>query len=660
MANIIPLKESSGAQFYPQTHEKAVVDSNGVTLASKLANISAPSYVVAWDGNSTPVVANIPAGVTFTYDGNTYTGTLAASSSTVNKTYLVYDNNGHFDEYITQVSGSTYSWLYLGNTSIDLSDYATKEELNQLDQKMDGLHYSKSFSVSGYGYPTYDTVKMFAGVVYTIKITTSSPAGTGPIYFKLASGSTTLLEKSIASPFAVATYTYTPESDVDAAIQFATGNSATCLVEITSAATVAQRSELIAADMLQSAKNGISQVYTINNTGTNESIDITGLPAGTYKIQLKFAGTSAPSAINVYGTSGNKTGIVSTYADKGNGVWFDFVKTDAINYLWLFKADSYTYELTFALFASGVVKDLYANVPRVQPLPPFKYLFSGTTIYISYPSEGRDLVIGLAPGGGNDLFDFRTWGTLPYDSEIKPSSISSLHSSTSDWFSPFQIGAVANIDGDDPNTYNFTGGSHQYDNGISGSTPTARMENLKIEIDGKVVSSGGGVGRFARFSWTNYVQGYNTRKSDGTGREILREDIVLTFDGAEWKARTTLIPLEDVKFRLFYGYQMTGISSGLTTSWRYVGATNRDVDETESGNDSACGMIADGATHIEMWLETSIDLGKRELCATGLTKSAFKSGNKGYFTIFNDNSIAAKDNRYDVVGRYIMRLNPAS
>ena len=142
MANIIPLKESSGAQFYPQTHEKAVVDSNGVTLASKLANISAPSYVVAWDGNSTPVVANIPAGVTFTYSGNTYTGTLAASSSTVNKTYLVYDNNGNFDEYITQVSGSTYSWVYLGNTSIDLSSYVTQEEFSQLDQEINGGTFS--------------------------------------------------------------------------------------------------------------------------------------------------------------------------------------------------------------------------------------------------------------------------------------------------------------------------------------------------------------------------------------------------------------------------------------------------------------------------------------------------------------------------------------
>ena len=139
MASIIPLKDSTGAQFYPQTHEKAVVDSNGVSLYTKLQSISAPSYVVAWDGDSTPVAANIPAGVTLTYSGQTYTGSLAASSSTLNKTYLVGDNNGNFDEYVTQVNGSTYSWQYLGNTEIDLSDYATVAQLNQLDQKVDDL-----------------------------------------------------------------------------------------------------------------------------------------------------------------------------------------------------------------------------------------------------------------------------------------------------------------------------------------------------------------------------------------------------------------------------------------------------------------------------------------------------------------------------------------
>ena len=137
MANIIPLKDNTGAQFYPQTHEKAVVDSNGVNLQTKLASITTPTYVTAWDGDSTPVVANIPSGVTVTYDGTSYTGTLAASASTANKTYLVgTGTTDNYNRYVTQLNGSTYSWQNLGSTEIDLSDYATKEELNQLEAEV--------------------------------------------------------------------------------------------------------------------------------------------------------------------------------------------------------------------------------------------------------------------------------------------------------------------------------------------------------------------------------------------------------------------------------------------------------------------------------------------------------------------------------------------
>ena len=111
------MKDSANAVFYPQTHEKAVIDSNGVNLQTKLQSITTPTYVTAWDGASTPVVANIPAGVTVTYNTTTYTGTLAASASTANKTYLVSTGTtDNYNRYVTQLNGSTYSWQNLGST----------------------------------------------------------------------------------------------------------------------------------------------------------------------------------------------------------------------------------------------------------------------------------------------------------------------------------------------------------------------------------------------------------------------------------------------------------------------------------------------------------------------------------------------------------------
>ena len=39
------------------------------------------SFIIAWDGTSAPVVANIPAGVVVKYNDTNYTGTLTAETS---------------------------------------------------------------------------------------------------------------------------------------------------------------------------------------------------------------------------------------------------------------------------------------------------------------------------------------------------------------------------------------------------------------------------------------------------------------------------------------------------------------------------------------------------------------------------------------------------
>ena len=95
------------------------------------------SYVVSWDGTSTPVVGDIPAGVVVTYGGDTYTGTLAPSASTSNKIYLVSNGVG-FDEYIT-TDNSGYAWVGIGTTSLDLSGYATQESLEEIKAYMPEL-----------------------------------------------------------------------------------------------------------------------------------------------------------------------------------------------------------------------------------------------------------------------------------------------------------------------------------------------------------------------------------------------------------------------------------------------------------------------------------------------------------------------------------------
>ena len=82
------------------------------------------SFIVAWDGASTPTVANIPAGVTVTYNGTNYTGTKTASSAEAGAFYLVKSGTSPnaYDEYVAAAVGSTKTWEKLGGKDIDLSN----------------------------------------------------------------------------------------------------------------------------------------------------------------------------------------------------------------------------------------------------------------------------------------------------------------------------------------------------------------------------------------------------------------------------------------------------------------------------------------------------------------------------------------------------------
>lgn len=85
------------------------------------------SFIVAWDGSSIPVPANIPAGVVVTYNDTEYTGTLAATAAQAGAFYLVKSSTQKgtldvYDEYAVITTGSTKSWEKLGDTQLDLSD----------------------------------------------------------------------------------------------------------------------------------------------------------------------------------------------------------------------------------------------------------------------------------------------------------------------------------------------------------------------------------------------------------------------------------------------------------------------------------------------------------------------------------------------------------
>lgn len=95
-----------------------------------------------------------------------------ASNDTMGKIYLVGpDANDEYDRYISSYNGTNYSWVQVGTTQMDLSGYATDEEVSQLEHKVDGLPYDadklasvKIFGTIGSNYAWWGTaVKIPSG-----------------------------------------------------------------------------------------------------------------------------------------------------------------------------------------------------------------------------------------------------------------------------------------------------------------------------------------------------------------------------------------------------------------------------------------------------------------------------------------------------------------
>lgn len=113
------------------------------------------SYIIAWDGTSTPVVGDIPAGVKVKYNNVTYTGTLSADSAEAGAFYLVKSSSNPsdetldiYDEYVPIGTTGSKTWEKLGDTQLNLSDVVTDVELSK----------STTNFVTGYSSPTTDTV----------------------------------------------------------------------------------------------------------------------------------------------------------------------------------------------------------------------------------------------------------------------------------------------------------------------------------------------------------------------------------------------------------------------------------------------------------------------------------------------------------------------
>ncbi len=124
-----------------------------------------------------------------------------------------------------------------------------------------------------------------------------------------------------------------------------------------------------------------------------------------------------------------------------------------------------------------------------------------------------------------------------------------------DYVSPINtLRAINNINGDQPDSTHFTGGWHGYNNNNSG-TATARTISCKVFVDGYELGNEIVSGYETKLVITNLIQGTNTKKVDGSGREILQEKITYTIVCGNINIEAEYTALEDLTLNGYYFLQ---------------------------------------------------------------------------------------------------------
>lgn len=300
-----------------------------------------------------------------------------------------------------------------------------------------------------------------------------------------------------------------------------------------------------------------------------------------------------------------------------------------------------------------ITNSIYPNDANNKPI------FVGVSGYVmnvnAKYSANKDIRYKVGKAGSNSLFNWRGFDYIDNSNQIVSPEVDLTQTIAviTDWFGPHKLRAANNADGDMPDSDNFTGGNHAY-NGDSSGTPTARTASYAFYVDGRKVSSFLGYAYYVDVYWENRVQATNTKKSDGTGREVLKETFHMHFDGEKWTLNGMLEPLEDLSSWSYYGIQMSRASAYNGYIFYHDSPDNRTWHSTRSSSNSAinaCHTITmhDGADYFEMHVGTD---GLGNFALIGNENSFFSTDNKTYSNLIKSSAGFAANSVYTYDGWY--------
>lgn len=145
------------------------------------------------------------------------------------------------------------------------------------------------------------------------------------------------------------------------------------------------------------------------------------------------------------------------------------------------------------------------------------------------------------------------------------------------------VGAVHNIDGDNLTEKWHTGGAHAYGDSAVGQSPTMRELSNVVLADGKEIPVGelNVKCRKCTIDVVNNIQGYNTCKADGSGREILQQRYHVDFTNDECVISVEYVALEDV---IIYGANVVTGMNVSDAQYRFIGSRSKRGLYTYNGS----------------------------------------------------------------------------
>lgn len=200
---------------------------------------------------------------------------------------------------------------------------------------------------------------------------------------------------------------------------------------------------------------------------------------------------------------------------------------------------------------------------------------------------------------------------------------------------PHIVKAVENGDGDNPDKAYFTGGNHQTNNSSVGGATTAYNDSFVVIADGNIIT-GETYCNNITLKWTNYIQAYNTTKSTGDGRAVIKEDVTITIKGCRIETSITHTALEKIVRTKYYGLQLSNI--GFKTIKYINGESDTEYnisEESNSGNNTSHSFVAKTSTGSVCEVGVyNIGLGNFTQCGTA--NSIFVSSSKTYFHLIGN------------------------